>query len=236
MINSIKPTQISVHNPVFGPRNLGHYFGSMKDLVETQSQYRSIVVIDDVMAGFMSPRDRKAIPNRSYFVVQDFLNAGFDAEHNQIVLTSQVLPEIMDLIMFYSAGLEQDYLMHLYENSFMGGLKSYQRRGVDLGLRPSVFEVLYPALGMPAISLGLDVDFFQTQIPHPLGVGYIKFQFNSPLYVGATRDFKDGFVGCMSSLQYNGETLDLYDKVQNDKRFSYGLSTGQFVVCSVDEL
>ena len=80
-----------------------------------------------------------------------------------------------------------------------------------------------------------DIDFFQTQIPHPLGVGYIKFQFNSPLYVGATRDFKDGSVGCMSSLQYNGETLDLYDKVQNDKRFSYGLSTGQFVVCSVEE-
>lgn len=193
MIPSIKPTQVSVHNPVFGPRNLGHYFGSMKDLVASQEQYHSIVVIDDVMAGFMSPRDRETIPNRSYFVVQDFLNAGFDTEHNEIILTSQVLPEIMDLIMFYSVGLEQDYLMHLYENSFMGGLKSYQRRGIGLGLRPSVLEAVYPALGMPAISLGLDVEMFQggeeimgyTYIMEEIARGLkgkISAQFHVPVY------------------------------------------------------
>ncbi len=193
MIPSIKPTQISVHNPLFGPRNLGHYFGSMKDLVETQQQYHSIVVIDDVLAGFMAPRDREAIPNRSYFVVQDFLNAGYNVEENQILLTSQVLPEIMELVVFFSMGLEQDYLMHLYENSFLGGLKSYQRRGIGLGLRPTVVEVLYPALAMPAISLGLDVELFQggeeirgyTDIMKEIAIGLkgkIDLQFHVPVY------------------------------------------------------
>ena len=66
----------------------------------------------------------------------------------------------------------------------------------------------------------------QEIIAHPLGVGYIPFQFNKPLYVGATADFKDGFVGCMSSLQVNGETLDLYEKVRSDDRFTYGLELG----------
>ena len=40
-------------------------------------------------------------------------------------------------------------------------------------------------------------------------------------------DYKDGYVGCMSSLQVNGETLDLYDKVANDPVFQYGLMKGQ---------
>lgn len=61
---------------------------------------------------------------------------------------------------------------------------------------------------------------------HPLGVSYLLFDFNEPLIVGATSDFTDGYVGCMTSLQLNGETLDLYDKVKNDPRYSYGLELG----------
>lgn len=57
-------------------------------------------------------------------------------------------------------------------------------------------------------------------------MGYLTFQFTSPLVVGASVDYKDGYVGCMSSLQVNGETLDLYDKVANDERFQYGLAKG----------
>ena len=60
-----------------------------------------------------------------------------------------------------------------------------------------------------------------------MGVGYLPFQFTSPLFVGASVDYKDGYVGCMSSLQVNGETLDLYDKVANDPVFQYGLMKGQ---------
>ena len=68
----------------------------------------------------------------------------------------------------------------------------------------------------------------QETIPHPVGVGFLIFQFNAPLYVGATNELKDGYVGCMSSLQVNGETLDLYDKVANEpEKFSYGMTLGK---------
>ena len=39
---------ISTHNPVTGPRHLGHYFGAMKSLVECQHDYETIVVLDDL--------------------------------------------------------------------------------------------------------------------------------------------------------------------------------------------
>lgn len=61
----------------------------------------------------------------------------------------------------------------------------------------------------------------------------MPFQFSERLTVGASTDYKDGYVGCMSSLQVNGETLDLYDKVQNDERFSYGLSLGRRVLICI---
>lgn len=158
---NVKPTQISVHNPIFGPRNLGHYFGSMRDLVNNQYDYETIVVIDDIAATFMNPNDFKFVQNRSFFVVQDFINAGFDCEQNHIILTSQVIPQILQLAIYYSSAVDLPYCDHLFKNSFLGGLKSYQRDGIGLNNYPSVFEFVYPQFGMPSISLGLDVELFQ---------------------------------------------------------------------------
>lgn len=158
---NLKPTQISVHNPLFGPRNLGHYLGSMKDLIATQHYYRTVVVIDDIAATFINPRDFKSVQNRSFFIVQDFINAGFDHKNNSIILTSQVIQELTQLIFYFSSVVDLKYCNHLFQNSFIGGLKAHQRKGMELKQYPSIFEQLYPQLGMPSISLGLDVELFQ---------------------------------------------------------------------------
>jgi len=46
-------------------------------------------------------------------------------------------------------------------------------------------------------------------------------------FLGAGVDYADGYVGCMSSLQNNGEVLNLYEKVSSGQ-FTYGLSLGEF--------
>lgn len=162
MLNTnLKPTQICVQNPIFGPRNMGHYFGSMKDFVENQYNYNSIVVVDDIMAVFMNPKESKTIKNRSYFVIQDFINCGYDCNANSIILTSQILSQLVELINIYGNFIDYKYCKYLYDNSFLGGLKSYQREELGLSLYPTLFEILYPQLGMPSISLSLEVELFQ---------------------------------------------------------------------------
>ena len=39
----------------------------------------------------------------------------------------------------------------------------------------------------------------------------------------------------MSSLQVNGETLDLYEKVRSDDRFTYGLELGGCATVELDK-
>ena len=217
MFDSVKPTQICVQNPIFGPRNLGHYFGSMKDLIKTQYTYNSVVVIDDIMATFMNPRDHKAIRNRSFFVVQDFVNSGFDVDKNNIVLTSQLLPKICELILLLINELDHKYTEHLYENSFMGGLKSYQRKDMELSIHPSVFEMIYPQFGMPAISLGLDVELFQggeeimgyTYIMDEI-VGRLKDRLNIHLHAPTYEPSQNGTVlGLDGKYMFQHNTLFL---------------------------
>ncbi|RNA63616.1 hypothetical protein D1631_17705 [Chryseobacterium nematophagum] len=159
--NRYKLKQVCVQNPIFGPRNLGHYWGSMKDFVNNQYKHESYLVIDDIMAILMNPKEAHAIKNRTYFVLQDFINCGYDTEKNHVVLTSSYLPYIMEIVIFYADFIDYKFCNYLYENSFLGGLKSYQREELGLNLYPSVFELLYPQLGMPAVSLALETELFQ---------------------------------------------------------------------------
>lgn len=153
--------QICVQNPIFGPRNLGHYWGSMKDFVNNQDKHESFLVIDDLLAILMNPKQAHAIKNRTYFVLQDFINCGYDTEKNHIVLTSSFTTDLMELVLFYADFIEFKFCNYLYENSFLGSLKSYQREELGLNLYPSVFEVLYPQLGIPAISFAIEAELFQ---------------------------------------------------------------------------
>lgn len=152
---------ISAHNPVTGPRHLGHYFGAMKSLVECQHDYESIVVLDDLLAHFMYPKERPYIQNRTFYVVQDFINSGFDVEKHHIALTSQIHSHFMEHLLYYSSVVDVAYCNHLYENSFLGSLKSYQRKELGIGNYPSVVEWLYPQVGISAMTLGLNAAYFQ---------------------------------------------------------------------------
>ena len=152
---------ISAHNPVTGPRHLGHYFGAMKSLIECQHDYDTIVVLDDLLAHFMYPKEREHIQNRTFYVVQDFINSGLDIEKNHIVLTSQIHSHFMEHLLYYSTVFDANYCNHLYENSFLGSLKSYQRKELGINNYPSVVEWLYPQIGISAMTLGLDASYFQ---------------------------------------------------------------------------
>lgn len=152
---------ISAHNPVTGPRHLGHYFGAMKSLVECQYDYRSIVVLDDLLAHFMYPKEREFVRNRTLYVVQDFINSGFDIEKNDIVLTSDIANYFLEHMMYYSTVVDTDYCNHLYENSFLGSLKSYQRKELGLSNYPSVTEWLYPQMGIASMVLSMGAKYFQ---------------------------------------------------------------------------
>lgn len=152
---------ISAHNPVTGPRHLGHYFGAMKSLAESQYDYDTFVVLDDLLAYFMYPKEREYIHNRTLFVVQDFINSGFDVENNNIVLTSDIAHFFLEHMLYYSTVIDVEYCNHLYENSFLGSLKSYQRKELGLSNYPSVTEWLYPQLGIAAMALSLKADYFQ---------------------------------------------------------------------------
>ncbi|CAA7194797.1 hypothetical protein [Chryseobacterium potabilaquae] len=152
---------ISAHNPVTGPRHLGHYFGAMKSLVECQHEYNTIVVLDDLLAYFMYPKEREYIQNRTLYVVQDFINSGFDIENNNIVLTSDIAHLFLEHMLYYSTVIDTEYCNHLYENSFLGSLKSYQRKELGLSNYPSVTEWLYPQLGIASMALSLNADYFQ---------------------------------------------------------------------------
>lgn len=158
---SEKQIMISAHNPVTGPRHLGHYFGAMKSLIECQYDYDTVVVLDDLLAYFMYPKEREFIQNRTFYVVQDFINSGFDTAKNTIVLTSQMHTHFLEHLLYYGSVMDTAYCNHLYENSFLGSLKSYQRKELGLSNYPSVTEWLYPQIGISAMTLGLDARYFQ---------------------------------------------------------------------------
>ncbi len=156
-----KEIMISAHNPVTGPRHLGHYFGAMKSLAECQYEYNTIVVLDDLMARIMYPKDREHIQNRAFYVVQDFINSGFDPKNNAIILTSQIQSLFFEHLFYYSSVIDFNYCNRLYENSFLGSLKLYQRKELGVGNYASVAEWLYPQIGLASLTLGLDAKYFQ---------------------------------------------------------------------------
>jgi tryptophanyl-tRNA synthetase len=156
-----KEILISAHNPVTGPRHLGHYFGAMKSLVECQHDYQTIVVLDDLLAHFMYPHEREFVRNRTFYVVQDFINSGFDVSKHSIVLTSQISSYFVEHMLYYGSVVDVEYCNHLYENSFLGSLKSYQRKELGLGFHPTVTEWLYPQIGIASMTLSMGAKYFQ---------------------------------------------------------------------------
>lgn len=57
-------------------------------------------------------------------------------------------------------------------------------------------------------------------------------RLTSSLFVGATKDFSDGYVGCIRALVLNGVEVDLMKEVTRDPRGLYGVGTGCQGKCS----
>lgn len=217
----MKQILVSPHNPITGARHLGHYLGSMKDLIDLQDKYDCYVILDDMLAALMYPQERDKLLNRTLYVVQDFLNAGLDPKKSKIILTSQ-LPQLFEMIFLIGTVVDFDYCKTLHKSSFCGLLKHYQRRELSLKFHPSTSEVIYPQIGIPCATLALQAAYFQggeeitgylsTMDEITENYAHInEHQFTSPAYVASSLPFVKGTDGAYM-IQSNALILSADEK------------------------
>lgn len=154
------PLVVSAHNPMTGPRHLGHLVSTMIDWPRLQRDHQLIIVIDDLIATILYPRARQEVEKRTFIVVKEFMSTGIDLNEAQIVLTS-MLPEAHEFGLFASLGISHEWCRSLFAESFPGLLSSYQRRELGLPRLPSVAEVVYPQVHLAGLTLALHASFFQ---------------------------------------------------------------------------
>ena len=153
-------TVISAHNPMTGPRHLGHYASTMASWPRLAAEGQLIVVIDDLIAALLYPKGRNDLELRTLSAVREFMALEIDFGNHHIVLTSMV-PEVHELAFFVTLHLDEAWCRKLYRESFAGILSSYQRAEIGLPSLPSVAEVVYPQCHLAALTLGLGADYFQ---------------------------------------------------------------------------
>src|SRR5258708_4686090 len=141
----MKSIVVSAHNPMTGPRHLGHYVSTMIDWPRLQRDHELFVVIDDLIAAILYPNIRNQLEAQSLQIAKEFLATGVDFSRNHLVLTSMV-PEVHELALFTSMVIDQEWCYKLYKESFGGLLTAYQRRELGLPRLPSVTEVVYPQI------------------------------------------------------------------------------------------
>lgn len=151
---------VSAHNPMTGPRHLGHHVSTMKEWPRLQASHECFFVIDDLIATFMYPRDRAEIFDRSIFVAAEFMASGINLKDANIILTSMV-PEASELLILLSNYIGSSLCRDLFDRSFLGMISVHDRDELELPLQPSLSEIIYPQLGLPALTLGLKADLFQ---------------------------------------------------------------------------
>jgi tryptophanyl-tRNA synthetase len=156
----VKPIMVSAHNPMSGARHLGHYVSTMKEWEKLQYEFELFIVVDDLIAHFLNPAERSEMQNRSFLTIQDFLAGGADPSACHFILTS-MLPEALELMTLLSAHIELPYCERLYSQSYAGLLKTYHRPQVGLGKYPSIAEFIFPQIGLPALTIGLQTQAFQ---------------------------------------------------------------------------
>lgn len=156
----MKTSIVSAHNPMTGPRHLGHYLSTMIDWADLQREHELFIIVDDLISTILYPKARKDIANRSFMTVKEFMSTGINLEKNNIVLTS-MLPEAHELACFTSLVIDDAWCERLYNESFAGQLSSYQRTELSLPNLPSAGEKIYPQIHLAALTLGLKADYFQ---------------------------------------------------------------------------
>lgn len=156
----MSPVVVSAHNPMTGPRHLGHYVSTMIDWPKLQHDHEIFIVIDDLIAAILYPASTNEIQDRTFHVAKEFISTGINIGNNHIVLTSMV-PEAFELDLYSSILLPHSWCTKLYEESFAGILNSGQRRDLQLPRLASVAEVTYPQIHLASFTLGLRAEFFQ---------------------------------------------------------------------------
>jgi len=73
----------------------------------------------------------------------------------------------------------------------------------------------------------------KTHLPEPVGP-VRPFKLTSSLYVGATKEWTDGFVGCMRALVLNGVPVDLVREVTKNPWGLYGVHLGCTGKCHIN--
>ena len=151
---------VSAHNPMTGPRHLGHLVSTMVDWRNLEQEYTLYLIVDDLIASILYPSGRKHIQSRTFNVVREFFATGIDQRKSHVVLTSMV-PEVHELAFFTGALLDFQWLQQLYGESFCGLLGSFQRHELDLPRLASVTEATYPQIALATMTLGLGATAFQ---------------------------------------------------------------------------
>jgi len=151
---------VSGHNPITGPRHLGHFVSTMKELRGLQKDYECIIVIDDLLAYLIFCNMRDKIINRTFFTIRDILASGFDTKRGHIIITS-MLPESLELMTLLNSFIDFPYHERIHRESFCGNLKPFHRSQIGLGKYTSMTEFVYPITGLPALTLGLKASAFQ---------------------------------------------------------------------------
>lgn len=167
----MKGVLVSAHNPMTGPRHLGHLASTMIEWKALQDEYECYFVVDDLIADFIYPIERRKLQNRTFFTIRDFLAAGVNP-HKCHIAVSSLVPEFLELMTILGSLVDLEYCLRLHARSFAGLLAPYHRAQLGLSNYESVTEVVYPQLGLPCLTLGLQADVFQGG-EEVLGYGYI---------------------------------------------------------------
>jgi tryptophanyl-tRNA synthetase len=156
----MKPAILSAHNPMTGPRHLGHYVSTIRDWPRLARDHELFIVVDDLIAAILYPEARDDIQARTLRVVRELCAADLDFRRHRLLLTSMV-PEVHELSLFTAMAIDHAWCRRLHAESFAGLLTTYQRRELGLDHLPSLAEVAYPQLHLATLAIGLGVRYFQ---------------------------------------------------------------------------
>lgn len=152
---------VSAHNPMTGPRHLGHFASTMSAWEKLSKDYQIIAVIDDLIPALLYPAEREKIQERTLAVVRECLAMDLDFDGQHHILLTSMAPEAHETAFFLSMSMDFAWSQALYRESFAGLLSTYQRAELGLPHTPSLAEIAYPQCHLAALTLGLGADAFQ---------------------------------------------------------------------------
>lgn len=152
---------ISAHNPMTGPRHLGHFASTMLAWETLAADYQIVAIIDDLIPAILYPNARDKIQERTLAVVGECLAMDIDFEGQHHILLTSMAPEAHETAFFLSMSMDFGWAQALYRESFAGLLSTYQRAELGLPRMPSLAEIAYPQCHLAALTLGLGAEAFQ---------------------------------------------------------------------------